>query len=75
MDDIDHAALAKPAAGWDTTDNYSASHPLNAIHQLHTGIPGDPHRRQLGSTRREPRHPISPGQMPHNRVIARKVPL
>lgn len=41
MDDIDHAALAEPAAGWEITDNYNASHPFNTIDQLHIAIPGD----------------------------------
>jgi len=38
VDDICDITLADPAAGWETADNYNASHPFNSIDQLSIAV-------------------------------------
>jgi hypothetical protein len=38
VDDINHAALADPAAAWETADNYNPAHPFNSIDRVSIAI-------------------------------------
>ena len=58
VDHIDQVLAADPASKWHTADNYNHVHPFNSIDNLTIAIPPADLPPRLGTTRREPEHPL-----------------